>query len=75
MCIYITGVVAKTILQTVLHSTGGYPDFVLCMGDDVSDEHMYTRCVRVLSCIRMYTYVYLYVHDHDHYVYIAISCW
>ena len=39
------GVIAKTILRSVLKTTGGYPDFVLCVGDDVSDEHMFTRYV------------------------------
>mmetsp|Transcript_921 Transcript_921/g.1381 ORF Transcript_921/g.1381 Transcript_921/m.1381 type:complete len:570 (+) Transcript_921:75-1784(+) len=35
------GVVAKSILSRTIQKYG-YPDFVLCMGDDVSDEHMYT---------------------------------
>jgi Trehalose-phosphatase len=43
------GVVAKTILRTVLQKGGGYPDFVLCVGDDVSDEHMFTSVYSFLA--------------------------
>jgi Trehalose-phosphatase len=43
------GVVAKTILRTVLQKGGAYPDFVLCVGDDVSDEHMFTSVYSFLA--------------------------
>ena len=37
------GLVAKKILEEVSNTTGGRPiDFILCMGDDVSDEKMFT---------------------------------
>ena len=37
------GLVVKKILEEVAGTTGGKPvDFILCMGDDVSDEKMFT---------------------------------
>lgn len=43
------GVVAKTILREMLKKTGHYPDFVLCIGDDVSDEHLFSSVYSFLA--------------------------
>ncbi|KAG5184819.1 trehalose 6-phosphate phosphatase [Tribonema minus] len=42
------GVVAKTILRQTVERRG-FPDFVLCLGDDVSDEHMFTSVYSFLA--------------------------
>ncbi len=36
------GVAGKAILQQVLQRTGHCPDFILCCGDDVGDEHLFS---------------------------------
>lgn len=41
------GHIVKKILQDARARTSGDVDFVLCMGDDISDEKMFT--VRVIS--------------------------
>ncbi|CAM9939272.1 unnamed protein product [Phaeothamnion confervicola] len=41
--------VAKTILRRQLQETGHYPDFVFCVGDDISDENMFTSVYSFLA--------------------------
>jgi len=44
------GLVVKRILEEVASTTGGKPvDFILCMGDDVSDEKMFTSVFSFIS--------------------------
>ncbi|CAM9367247.1 unnamed protein product [Chrysoparadoxa australica] len=48
------GVVAKAILKGQLKRWGHYPDFVLCVGDDVSDENMFTSIFSFLADVDTY---------------------
>ncbi len=36
------GIAGKAILQQVLQRTGHCPDFILCCGDDIGDEHLFS---------------------------------
>lgn len=43
------GLVAEKVLSTMVES-GGPPDFVMCVGDDRSDEDMFERILSTVSC-------------------------
>ncbi|KAK7367882.1 hypothetical protein VNO80_09902 [Phaseolus coccineus] len=43
------GLVAEKILSTMVNS-GNAPDFVMCVGDDISDEDMFESILRTVSC-------------------------
>ncbi|CAM9423891.1 unnamed protein product, partial [Discosporangium mesarthrocarpum] len=45
------GVVVKTILKKLQQKSGHYPDFMFCLGDDISDEQMFIAFYSFLADI------------------------
>lgn len=43
------GLVAEKVLSTMVND-GNPPDFVMCVGDDISDEDMFESILRTVSC-------------------------
>ncbi|CAL0331507.1 unnamed protein product [Lupinus luteus] len=43
------GLVAEKVLSTMVNG-GNLPDFVMCIGDDISDEDMFESILRTVSC-------------------------
>lgn len=43
------GLVAEKVLRTMVND-GNPPDFVLCVGDDRSDEDMFESILKTVSC-------------------------
>lgn len=48
------GYVSEKILSTLIHD-GKFPEFVLCIGDDRSDEDMFESIANVASSARLST--------------------
>lgn len=43
------GLLVKKVLKDTAESSGGGLDFLLCMGDDISDEKMFTSCFSFIA--------------------------
>lgn len=49
------GVIVDRILSTIESTNGGYADFILCIGDDLSDEFMFQYLEDVRSRPKLFT--------------------